>query len=171
MSEANRPGEELGNKLSAKSFGWDKPSILEAVMADKEASVFLYRVGGVATGLRKYKVPTGQVKDGEDTGFGLSGSFVGINTDGEQIKGSVLYLPRYVHDMVEAALAMGDDVQGVRIGFDIYAVYNETSATSYVFTARDLLNEGNASVDAVMDVFKALPMPGQPGQKALPKSK
>ncbi len=169
MSE--QPGEELGNKLSVKSFGFDKGTLLELVMADKEKSHFLVRFGGIATGLRKYKIPANQIKDGEDSGFGLSGTFIGTSTDGEQIKGSVLYLPRYVHDMVEAALTMGDDVQGVRIGFDIYARWDDASATSYVFTARDLLNEGSESVDAVVNTIMALPMPGQSGQKALPKAK
>ena len=153
-------GQEIGNKLSVKSFGWDKESILEAVMKDKENDVFLCRIGGIATGLRKYKVPEAQRKAGEENGFGLSGQFVGVNgATGEELKGSVLYLPRYVHDMVEAALSLGDDVAGVRIGFDIYARYDKSSATSYVFVARDLLNEGNSSVDQVRETMMALPMP------------
>ena len=98
-------GQEIGNKLSVKSFGWDKEAILTAVMADKESDVFLCRIGGTATGLRKYRIPQDQQKDGEDSGFGLSGQFVGISgATGEELKGSVLYLPKYVHEMVEAAL-------------------------------------------------------------------
>lgn len=160
-------GQEIGNKLSVKSFGWDKEAILEGVMKDKENDLFLCRIGGVATGLRKYKIPSEQVKDGVDSGFGLSGAFVGVGSDGVEVKGSVLYLPRYVHDMVEAALSLGDDVAGVRIGFDIYARYDKTSATSYIFVARDLLNEGNASVDSVKETLMSLPMPGTPAAKAL----
>lgn len=161
-------GQELGNKLSVKSFGWDKEVVLEAVIKDKENDIFLVRFGGVATGLRKYKVPEKMIKDdGETSGFGLSGQFKGIGSDGQEKVGSVLYLPKYVHEMVEAALTMGDDVVGVRIGFDIYARYDNNSATSYVYVARDILNEGNASVDAVMETIMSLPMPGQPDQKKL----
>lgn len=169
MSEQSRPGEELGNKLSVKSFGWDKGTILEAVMANKDEPIFLARFMGAASGLRKYKVPANQVKDGVDEGFGLSGQFVGVNSDGEQVKGSVLYLPRYVHDMVEAALTMSGDVEAVRIGFDIYAQFDEDSATSYVFTARDLLNTGSTVVTEVFNKVMALGMPG--ALKALPKGK
>lgn len=160
-------GQEIGNKMSVKSFGWTKPVILEAVMKDKENDVFLCRVGGIATGLRKYKIPASQVKDGVEDGFGLSGQFVGVGPDGVEVKGSVLYLPRYVHDMVEAALSIGDDVAGVRIGFDIYARYDEASATSYIFVARDLLNEGSSSVDSVKETLFALPMPNSPAAKQL----
>lgn len=154
-----RIGQELGNKLSAKSFGWSKGVILEAVMANKTSDIFLYRVGGVATGLRKFKIPVAQQKDGETEGFGLSGMFKAIGADGEEKSGSVLYLPRYVHDMVEAALSVGEDVSGVRIGFDIYARYNEDAATSYVFLARDILNEGNSALDSVVETLDKLPMP------------
>jgi hypothetical protein len=168
MSEAI--GQELGNKLSVKSFGWDKEHILEAVMANKDADHFLARFGGVATGLRKYKIPEGQRKEADDdSGFGLSGVFNGTGNDGEVKKGSILYLPKYVHEMVEAALSLGDDVAGVRIGFDIYARYDKASATSYVFVARDLLNEPSASLDSVMEALNQLPMPSQPKALAAPK--
>lgn len=152
-------GKELGNKLSVKSLGWDKETILEAVMKNKGDDIFLCRIGGVATGLRRYKNPN--AKDGDDAeGFGLSGTFKAFGSDGTEQLGSVLYLPKYVHEMVEAALSLGDDVAGVRIGFDIYARYDKASATSYRFVASDILNEGNASLDSVVDTLKELPMPG-----------
>lgn len=164
-------GQEIGNKLSVKSFGFDKATILKLVMTDEQADHFLCRFMGVATGLRKYKIPVAQQKDGEDSGFGLSGMFEGVSNDGEVVKGSILYLPKYVHEMVEAALSIGDDVAGVNIGFDIYARYNVDAATSYVFVARDLLNDGSAGLDNVKARVTALPMPGSQGKLAAPTSK
>jgi hypothetical protein len=156
-------GREVGTKLSVKSFGWDKETILEQVMKDKNADVPLMRVAGVATGLRKYK------SDYEETGegYGLSGQFKAFGVDGSEKTGAVLYLPKNVHSMVEAALTVGDDVTGVRIGFDVYARYDKTSATSYVFVARDILDEGNSAVDSVMETVGALPALGAPSAPAI----
>lgn len=151
-------GKEVGTKLSAKSFGWDKESIQEAVFANKDTDVPLFRVYGVATGLRKYK--SDMEESGE--GYGLSGQFQGQGIDGAEKTGAVLYLPKSVHGMVEAALTVGDDVTGVRIGFDIYARYDKTSATSYVYVARDILDEGSSSLDQVAETVKALPALGAP---------
>ena len=160
-------GQEIGNKLSIQSFGWNKPSILEAVMKDKTNDVFLMRVGGAATGLRAYQNKHKEKATDPDQLYGLTGQFKAIGADKTEAVGSTLYLPKYVHDMVEAALSMDDDVQSVRIGFDIYARYDDKSATSYVFVARDLLNEGSSTVDAVMEVVNALPMPNSKEAKQL----
>jgi hypothetical protein len=151
-------GKEVGTKLSAKSFGWDKETILEAVMKDKGADVPLYRILGVASGLRKYK--SDMEESGE--GYGLSGQFKGYGIDGTEKTGAVVYLPKSIHTMVEAALTVGDDVQGVRIGFDIYARYDKTSATSYVYVGRDILDEGSSSLDSVIEAVSGLPALGAP---------
>lgn len=153
-------GQEIGNKLSVKSFGWDKPALQTVVLNDKETDHFLARMGGVATGVRRYVKPADQVKEGEDRhGFALVGTFVGVGSTGEEIKGSSLYLPGYINEMVIAALNLGDDVSGVEIGFDIYARYDAKSGPGYVFVGRDILNQGNATVDKVKEAMMALPMP------------
>jgi hypothetical protein len=149
-------GKEVGTKLSVKSFGWDKEKLQEMTMANKMVDVPLVRFTGAATGLRKYKNAFSD--DGE--GFGLSGQFEGQSVDGEVKNGSVLYLPKNVHDMVEAALQMSDDVQAVRIAFDVYARYDKDSATSYVFVVRDILNEGEQSVEAIKEAIKEVPALG-----------
>lgn len=154
-------GKEVGAKLSVQSFGWNKPSIQEKVFADKENDLFLGRFGGVATGLRGYKNKNKENADDPDTLYGLTGQFKGYHPDGQTtVSGTILYLPTYIHDMVAAALSMDDGVVGIRIGFDIYARYNERSATSYSFVANDLLNEGNPTVDGVAEVIEALALPG-----------
>lgn len=157
-------GKEIGTKLSVKSFGYDKETILTAVMANKDQDIPLVRFVGSATGLRKYK--SDYVEGGE--GFGLSGSFEGTSVKGEVKNGSVLYLPKNVHDMVEAMLSMADDVAAVRIGLDVYARYDKDAATSYVFVVRDVLNEGDTSVDAIKEKLAEVPALGAPeAQKKL----
>lgn len=146
-------GKEIGKKLSVASLGYDKPAILALVIANQTAPHFLARFVGTARGLRPYK----DQQSGE-TRFGLIGEFRGTGANGETLDGSVLYLPSYVNDMLVAAFG-GEDVTAIRIGFDVYAEYNEKSATSYSFTVNDLLNESSPGVDEVMEAVKALPMP------------
>jgi hypothetical protein len=149
-------GKEVGTKLSVKSFGFDKERLLELVMANKGVDVPLVRFTGAATGLRKYK---SEYADGGE-GLGLAGQFEGQSVDGEVKNGSVLYLPKNVHDMVEAALSMADDILSVRIAFDVYARYDKDAATSYVFVVRDILNEGGQSVEEVKEAIKEVPALG-----------
>lgn len=159
-------GSEIGKQISAKSMGFDKETLLDMVVGDKTVDHFLYRVVGVATALKPYKSRQ-KNDDGElMTGFGLLGSFEATSVNGEVRKGSKLFLPNYVQDMIIAILSM-PDVEGAKIGFDIYARYDRDSATSYIFIARDLLNESAQSVDEVKMEIKALPMPG--ATLALPK--
>lgn len=146
-------GQELGRKLSVASFGWKKPSIQEAVLADKKGDVFLMRVVGVATSLQPYKD-----KESGETRYGSRGQFEATGSDGQVMNGSVLYLPSYVQAGIEAALAM-EDALGVRIAYDVYAKYDADSATSYTFTVRDLLGEGSASIDGVKDTISGLALP------------
>ena len=149
-------GKELGSKLSAVSFGWTSTAILEAVLKSKDKDVPLYRIWGGANGLRKYE----STFEKEGFGFGLSGQFKGVGSDlapdGSEKIGSVAYIPKYVHQMVEGALGMGD-VEAVRIAFDIYARYDESLQGKYRYVAYDLINEGNPTVDAVEDALKDVP--------------
>lgn len=163
-NSVSAPGGEIGRQISAKSMGFDKAEILTLVINDKTSDHFLYRVTGVGTGLKPYKIKEGE-KAGE-IAFGIQGQFEGVTLDGVVLNGSVLYLPGYANDMVVAALSMPEAV-GVKIAMDVYARFDEKSATSYVFTVRDLLNEGAAGVEEVKAQIQALPMP--PKVLALPK--
>jgi hypothetical protein len=152
-------GTEVGRRLSVKELGFDKASILKLVLANELEQHFLARFVGQATGIRPYKI-----KEGDRAGeiaFGLLGMFEGTNSDGEVKGGSVLYLPGYVNDMIVAVLQSSEDVASVRIAFDVYAKYDADAATSYVFTANDLLNTGSVSVDEIKESIKALPMPSK----------
>lgn len=161
-------GSEVGRKISVKELGWDKASILQTVLANTDEKHPLARFMGVASGVKPYKI-----KEGERAGevaYGLMGQFEGENLiTGEALQGSVLYLPGYVNDMVVAALTSSDDVASVRIAFDIYAAYDKDTATSYVFTANDLLNTRLTGVDEVKEALKALPKPAAVAALPAPK--
>lgn len=166
-------GREVGTKLSVKSFGFDKAKVLETVLTDKEAEFPLVRFVGIATGLRKYKIPANQVKDGVDEGYGLSGDFTGQSIDGEVKAGNVLYLNRAVTDMVASQMELNDDVAGIKIAFDVYAKYNVDAATSYVYVTRDVLNESSPNLDAMLKGLEGVPALGAaaPAQLEGPKPK
>ena len=156
-STVTAPGQSLAKKLSLKGLGWDKASILRTVLSDETSEHFLARFVGVASQPKPYKI-----KEGDRAGeiaFGLMGQFEGTNADGEVLTSAVCYLPEYATEMVLGALSSGEDVINVKIAFDIYAVYDQDAATSYVFSVRDLLNAGAQGVDEVKATIQALPMP------------
>lgn len=153
-------GREIGRKLSVKELGYDKATILETVLADREANHFLGRFVGSVTGLKPYKVKEGD-RAGE-TAYGLQGMFEATGGNGNTKDGSVLYLPGYVNDAIVSIFAADEDVSSVKIAFDVYARYDADAATSYVFTVHDLLNTGSESVDEVKEAIKSLPMPSAP---------
>lgn len=159
------PGGEIGRRISARDMGYSKSRILEMIMGDKGSDHFLFRVVGVASGLKPYRNKQEGDRQGEVM-FGLLGQFEATNADGEVKVGSVCYLPGYVNDMIVAALSM-EDTAAVRIAFDVYARFDESAATSYVFTARDLLNAEPQGVAEVKAELASLPMP--PKTLALPK--
>lgn len=151
-------GKAIGRKLSVNEFGFDKPTLQKLVLGDQEAQHFLARFVGVVTGLKPYKTK-GDENRPPETAFGLMGSFEGTSVNGEVKEGAVLYLPSYVNDMVVAMLQADESIASIRIAFDVYASYEEKSATSYTFTVNDLLNDGSQSVEEVKSAITALPMP------------
>lgn len=167
VKENTQPvGQALEKKLSIKGLGFDKKTILQRVLTNEQAEHALARIVGVAIQPRPYRI-----KEGERAGeiaFGLMGQFEGTNLDtGETMTSAVCYLPEYATEMVLGALTL-EDVDSVRIAFDIYAKYDENAATSYVFSVRDLLNQGSQCVDEVKEMIKALPLP--PKTLALPSA-
>ena len=151
---SSAPGMEIGRRISPKEMGFDKEAILKLVLSDTAMEFALYRVVGIATSLKPYKDKTdsgnGEIK------FGLMGQFEATSVDGEVKNGSALYLPSYVNDMVVSALSI-EGTEAVRLAFDIYAKYEKSAATSYVFVARDLLNAGGQSVEEIKAEISSLP--------------
>lgn len=160
-------GRQLPRKLTIKELGWDKGNIQAAVLADREARIFLARFVGVASALKPYRVKAEGDRNGE-IAYGLVGEFEGTNHDGEVKIGAVLYLPGYVNEMIAAVLSSNPDASGVRVAYDVYARFDEAAATSYVFDVFDLINVEMDSVKEVKASIAALPMP--PKVAALPAS-
>lgn len=165
-SPTTAPGGEIGRQISPKAMGFDKETLVRMTMDAKEVDHFLMRVVGMASGLKPYKNKQEGDRQGEVM-YGLLGQFEATSVDGETKVGSVCYLPGYVNDMIVAALSM-PDTEAVQIAFDIYARYDATSATMYVFVARDLLNNQQSGVAEVKEQLKAIPMPA--AQLALPSA-
>lgn len=168
-SNAGTIGQEVGRKLSIKELGWDKASILQTVLAAQNDKHFLGRFVGTVTGLKPYRKQ--DVKDGESpVGYGLQGDFEGISgKTGETVKGIVCYLPGYINDAITSIFAADAAVESVKIAYDVYAYYDDSAATSYVFSVHDLLNVGSESVAEVKEAIKALPLPSGSVPLALPK--
>jgi len=160
-------GQEVGRKLSVGDMGYTKPVLQKLCIGDQESDHFLCRFVGVATGAKPYKIKEGD-RAGE-TAFGIQGQFEGTNADGEVLSGTVLYLPGYLTDAVLSNF-VDDMVQGVRIAYDVYARYDEKSATSYVFTGRDLINSTSQGVEEVKAQIQALPMPPRTLALAAPEA-
>jgi hypothetical protein len=163
-------GTKLASKLSVQTFGWDKETIMTAVMADKEKPVFLMRVLGSANGLKPYKGK--QQPDGKMSpdGFGFLGNFRCIGPDNDTVNGAQLYLPKYIESMMGAALS-DEDTSAVEFAFDVYAEYNAKAATLYQFTVNDLTGKAQSALDEMQESLKELPMPNSGGVKAITDAK
>lgn len=162
MSDNEQIGEEIGRKLSVGAVGFDKPEIQKLVLADQENSHFLVRAVGEARGLKPYQ----KQAEGDrpaSVGYGFIGDFEFTNgVTGQTLNGNIAYFPGFIEDVLASALESGESVAHVAI--DIYATYDKESATSYVFSARNLIPQKSKAVE---DIKKALPqMP-----KALPAPK
>jgi len=151
-------GTELGRQLSVKSFGWNRSQILEGLMQDKNSDLFLMRVVGIATGVKAFKSRQKNDEGEQMEGFGITGNFEGTGPNGEVVPGGKVYLPGYITDSLVSALSDDDDVS-VNIALDIYARYDETSGTSYVFVGRSLIPQQNDRMDELKRLVSRVEMP------------
>lgn len=153
----NGIGTELGNKLSVRSFGWDKPTIQRAVLNGDGSDIFLMRVIGTATGLKEYTA-RGKGDDGGDLeGYGIRGTFEGQGPDGEVIPAALVYLPGYITDQMADALQ--DDDVSLRVALDVYARRDDKSATGYVYIGRSLIAQENKQMEALKNQLRNVPLP------------
>ena len=150
-------GKTVGEKLSCRSFVGPE-QIMAACLSKQDDEHFVGRFTGIASGLKPYQNAYKRDENDTDKLFGLVGVFQATGWDGTVKEGNVLYLPSNAHALVEAALTMGD-VEGVKIAYDIYAVYNAKSATKYSFIVRDILQEENPTVAAIAEQIADIPLP------------
>lgn len=151
-------GQEIGRKISAKEVGWDSDRVLEAVMANKTEDVPLYRVIGVATATSEYESDYGD-------GSALIGQFEAQTSDGKTFNGSALYLPGYLQQMAVANLQASGEGAGLQIALDIYARYESSAATKYIFVGRSLIAADTRAVDAIKAQIGNTPLPALPAPK------
>lgn len=148
------PGELLGGKISAKEVGYAKADIMALVLADREREHFLYRVIGQGNGTQAY--------DGEyGEGFAVLGQFEATNRDGEVFNGTSLYLPGFAQNMLVAAIQSGHSAQ---MALDVYAIFDEEAATSYVFTVRSLIEPDRSAIEEIKKQIGSTPLPALPAK-------
>lgn len=123
---------ELIKKISVRDVFGGKAEILKVVMSDQEKKHPIMRVVGIASGMR-----TGESDNGPWTG--LKGQFSATNlVTGQEFRSGQCFMPDVANDLVVGAL-MAEDSSAVEFGFIIYASYDETAATSYIYSAEPLV--------------------------------
>lgn len=167
----------LCKQISTKTVYGDKEKILETVMKDKNREHFLYRVFGVIeasqTGKGRHKrvdKETGEAVDTFWTKF--FGEFVAMNADQTQFEASACFLPEYISGGFNARIEAG--LTDLTFAYDIFAVYNKDSITSYEFIAMPVKREGEVSkLEALMSggTLPALPTTGRKATPLLEGSK
>jgi len=135
----------MNKKLSVKTLGFDKETILDLIMKDKSKSHELAVFYGQMTRLKKGEM---QTPDGEVRAFiGLRGIFKGVNLiDKTEGASSVCYLPDVALDLIQGQWSEGERVE---FAVKIFARYDKVSATSYVFEAEFLTEVSNEPLSAL----------------------
>lgn len=156
--------------IDTKSVFGGKADIQELVLANKDEPQFLYRIVGAITGFvdgeskfKRVDIDTGEVTQRKWTKF--AGDFVAISRKNNQYEAVICFLPDYIGGPIKAGIAAepGNEIQ---IGFDVYAVYSEKSATSYEFIAQPMRSSDEPSrVEKMLENMPALP--SAPKQKQI----
>lgn len=155
----------LLKQISTRAVFGTKADIQKLVLSDQEGNHFLYRIigeiEGYVTGKGRFKridKETGEVQDTSWTKF--AGEFVAIRGDGVQYISGLAFLPDYVAGPYRQRLENDAD-QTMTFAFDIYAKFNEQSATSYEYIALPVRDTSKPSVlDALVKKLPALPKGG-----------
>lgn len=159
-------GTEVGQKISAKSLGFDKKTVQRLVLANEGVDVFLYRVIGDVIGLQEYK-STFDDRDEEEQGFGLVGSFDITTNTGEVTEGEgVLYLSGPMHKHAVAAMQSSENGYKLRMAVDVYARESERSGTGYTFINRSLIEPDRSGIEELKKQIGNTPLPQLPAPKA-----
>ena len=151
---------QMLRKASVATLFGDKETVLEAVMASKSKPVFMFSIKGNAVGVREGEKAMG---DGKVSHWkSLIGSFVcASGKTGEIFMTGQAFLPAYIANMIAGQL--GEAGNSCEVDADVYAVYDKSAATSYVYEAT--LHSARADEEIV----KALADRTASAMKALPK--
>lgn len=119
-------------KITSKTMGADKESILELVMKDKKSEIPLYNVVGGA-----FKATVEDSDNGMGEYIKLHGSFIGISLlTGEEVTSGVCILPDVAASLIAGNIMAKESDNGkayAELSLTITAQYSKESATSYVF--------------------------------------
>jgi hypothetical protein len=153
--------------ISTKTVFGDKERILETVMKDKAREHFLYRVFGAIdasmTGKGRHQRVNRETNQAEDTFWTkFYGEFYAVNSDKGEYESATLFLPEYVSGQFKSQLENG--VTGITFAYDIFAVYNKDSITSYEFIAQPVKSGEESKVLGMASAFPALPNEAKPKQ-------
>lgn len=130
---------QLIRKISTRTVFGSKSDVLELVFKDKTKDHALYVVGGIVTGTKRGDAKIEGEQD-KRPWVALTGRFKAINVRGDVFNSAVLFLPLYLVESVEQALAIeGGGENIVHIKYGIFARFDEQSATSYVYGATSLI--------------------------------
>lgn len=152
----------LTKQISTRTVFGSKADIQKLVLDDQKEPQFLYRIVGEITGFvtgqskhDRIDKETGEISKQEWTKF--AGDFVAINRDSRQYEAVICFLPDYIGGPLRNAIA-AEPGNAVQIGFDIYAMYSEKSATSYEFIAQPMRGANETSkVENMLASMPALP--------------
>jgi hypothetical protein len=128
--------QKLNKKLSLKTLGWTKDNVLEQVFKDKENSHALATFIGKAVDTKngQFTDPSGEVREFS----GLRGTFKGTNLHtGVEMLSAICYLPDIALDVILGGVGGGDNIEFAVV---IYARFDSSAATSYVYEAEFLTN-------------------------------
>jgi len=148
--------------INTKSVFGGKADIQKLVLDDQKEPQFLYRIigeiSGFVTGKSKFQrtdTETGEVQDQEWTKF--AGDFIAINRGGRQFESVICFLPDYIGGPIKSAIEH-EPGNAVQIGFDVFAMFSEKSATSYEFIAQPLRDQSaQEKVSSMLSGMPALP--------------
>jgi len=108
--------------------------------------IYLMRVVGKATRFDVKMTDLGE-------SIALKGQFKATNTDGEEFRAGVCYLPDTGAEVIAGALA--GDVECVEFAFDISVVTDDSAITGYVYEVKPLIEP--AEDDALNRLAASLP--------------
>lgn len=153
QADAPKPAKpELVRKVTLKTMGLDKATLLKLVMTDEKSDHAVARIIGRVT--RCEPVTTDQ-----GTSVRFKGIFKGINLlDGSVYQGASCFLPKSAEELVEGALAGDDKIKSIDVAFDIAVRYDADAATSYVFVTVPLV-EPETENDPLAILERKLPAP------------
>jgi hypothetical protein len=163
-------GQEVGGKISAKSLGFDKPTLQLMTLNDRENDIPMFRVLGRVIGLQAYKSKF-EAKGDEDArdeeGFGLVGSWRITILSGERAgevttQDGTMFIPGAMHDMAVAAFQNGDVVN---MALDVFVRFSEKAGPGYTFVNRTLIEPDHSALDELDKMIGNTPLPALPAPK------